>query len=260
MPEKLGVLGMAMNRRQKLCISVLAIGVAIAYTVAYLGCHMASLDIAKCADPLNEFSYYAFVPASLVSAACVLFQFYKKHRPDKTHLAATCVVIIITVMLVIVTSVVTEAYDMSIFCLTLVVIWLSLLADNRFVRAIVGWPAFALFLALVMVFVFPDYPVVISLLYALFSGGAALYQTGARKLAELGCYVVAGSIVVLIAIMGGIAVAEMGMPGEGYEILILYEGMDRATPYADGIMVVAAGFFGLSPLIYLATKDPEDRP
>lgn len=249
---------MAMNRRQKLWISVLAIGVAVAYTLAYLGCHTMSLDIAECADSLDEFSYYVFVPAGLVSAACVLFLFAKKHRPDKDYLTITCIFTLIAAMISIVVSVVTDAYNMPIFCLTLVIIWLSLSTANRSLVMFVGWPLFAGFLTYVVVFVFPDYPVVISLLYALFSGGAALYQTGARKLAELGGYVVAGSIVVLIAVVGCIAVAKMRMPGEGNEMKALEIIMRMASPYADGIMVVAAGFFGLSPLIYLATKDPVD--
>lgn len=51
----------------------------------------------------------------------------------------------------------------------------------------------------------------------------------------------------------------------GYERLIVAEGTFRTIPYVDGIMVVAAGVFGLTPLFYSIAKGcgnpvPRRRP
>ena len=196
---------------------------------------------------------FIYVIAGVSFVAYLMFQLYRKGA-YKTHLTFAAIVTLATVMASLVIPQITTAYNMPMFCITLVIIWLSLADTHRFWWAFAGWSLFTGFLIGVMLFGDSDYRVVVSMLYALFTGGSTLYHTGARRLAEWGGVIVAGSILALIGIMALVVVVEMGMPPEGYEILLWYETMFRATPYADVVMVVTTGFFGLSPFFYLITK------
>ncbi len=247
---------MIKNVRRQIPTLALAGGAAV-NALVYLSC-IFPLHVIECTGSLQSISLAIFVLSGVSSAAYSLFRFYKKHGTYKDQLISTGIVGFVAFLIALVISVISPAYDMAVFCVTLVGIWLSLSANNRSRRASIGLLLFAAFLAGVMVFVHHDHPALIPLLYAAFSAGAALRHTGARKLAEWGCLGVVGSILALIGIMGLAAVIEMGMPPEGYEGLILYEGIDRTIPHVDKIMAVGAVFMGIAPF-YWAAKDLKDH-
>lgn len=248
-----------MNKQQLIPIFMLALAAA---TNAFLdlNCTM-PLRIIECTDSLQSIGFAVFLLSSVSSAAYSLFQFRKKHGVHKAQLISTAIAAYAAVLVASVMYLLAPAYDMTVFCATMVAIWLSLSAANRLRRASVGWLLIATFLACVMVFVYTDYPALISFLYAAFSAGAALRHTDARRLAEWGCLGVVWSILALIGIMGLAAVIEKGMPPEGREGLILFEGIFETIPHVNGILAVAAVFLVLAPFYWAAkgTRDPGSK-
>lgn len=242
------------SKREKIAILALIGAVMVAYVLAFLGCHTALLDVVECTDLLEWLSYYIFAPSSVSFAGYMWFEFCKKHRVFKDHLTFTGIFTCIAVMAALVISLITTTYHMTIFCITLVIIWLSLSDTHRFWQPIARWSVLAAFLIFVIVCFYRDIPVVISLLYAMFTGWATLRKTGAHRFSEYGACAVVAAIFVLSGIMGYDAVDEMGMPGEGQEVWILIVGMLRADPYVDGVMIVVASVLGLGPFFYMIAK------
>lgn len=242
-----------MSRQEKLLLLALACGTTV-NAFAYIGCSI-PLGIIQCAGTLQSISFITFVLSSTLSAAYLWIQCCKKHRTRKTQLAYTGMVVCVAVLAALAISQITTVHDMSVFCITLITVWISLLATNQLRWALVNWSLFAALLGFMMAFIHHDHPMVISLLCALLPGGAILYHTSTRKLSEWEDLTVVGSICALTVIMGVVAVIEMGMPPEGYGELVWHEAVFRATPYADGIRAVVTGFFGLSPFFYLIAKD-----
>ena len=240
------------NFRARLVMGVTA---AVYLPGMLLGCHAWSLDFMGCTDSFQSLHLFLYAPASL-SFAAVSVAFYKNKEPRKTTLAYTGIVTTVAVLASFsMSQIASVTHDATIFCLTLMTVWISLSITKSSRGALLGWAIVAVFLAAVMVFAFPDHQVLVSLLYVLFSGGVALYATGASKLAEYSGIVVCAAILALVGFMAHSAVAEWGMVPSGYEWLLAVEALSRAAPYADGIMIVTGGFLGLAPFVALFTKD-----
>lgn len=229
----------------------------IAYlSMVLLGCHAWNFDFMGCADTFQSFHLILYAPAGLSFTAVSLDVFNKNKASRKTALDYTGIVAIVAVLASFVMSqIASVTHDAAIFCLTMMTVWISLSSTKSSGRALLSWSIVAAFLAAVMVFAFPDHQALVSLLYVLFSGGFALYATGASRLAEYSGIVVCAAILALVGIMAHTAVAEFGMVPPGYEWLLALEALNRAAPYADGIMIVTSGFFGLVPFVALFTKD-----
>lgn len=230
-----------MNRQEKFLPLALACGAAVSALVC-IGCSM-PLGVMQHTDIGQSIGFITFVLSSMLSAAYVWLQFYKKRVARKSQLAYTGIIACVAVLAALAMPQIATAYDVAAFSVAVVSVWIPLSATNRLQRAFIKWSPFAAFLTIATVFVDHDYLGVISLLQILFSAGPALYRTSVRKIAEWGSFAVVGSIFVLIGITGIVAVMEMGMPPEGYEVLILYEGIYRTSSYFDGIATLATSFF-----------------
>ncbi len=224
--------------------------------VVYLSCHVLSSDFMGCIASLHTFNFILYAPAGLVLTAVSLIRFYNNKEPRKTILTHTGIVVIVAILISFTMSqIASMTHDTAIFCLTLVAIWISLSIAMSLRRALLGWAIITAFLAAVMIFAFPDHQVLVSLLCVLFSGGVALYATGASKLPEYSAHAVCVAIFTLVGIMAYAAVAEWGMPPPGYEVLLVLESLNRTAPYADGIMIITSGFLGFVPFVSLFTKN-----
>lgn len=246
-----------MNKRQNHRAYLIAGVIAATYlAVVYLGCHAWSLDFMGCTDSLHPFNFILYTPASLSLTAVSLTTFYNNKKSSKTSPTYTGIVVTVAILISFTMSqIASMTHDTAIFCLALITVWISLPITKSLRGAFLGWAIVTMFLAIVMIFVFPDHQVLVSLLCVLFSGGVALYATGASKLAEYSGYAVCMAILVLVGVMAYTAVAEWGMPPPGYEALLPLESLNRAAPYADGIMIITSSFFGLVPFVSLSTKN-----
>lgn len=246
-----------MNKRQHPRAYLIAGGIAIAYSaIVYLGCHGWSLDFMGCTDSLHPFNFILYAPAGLALTAVSLITFYNNKEPRKTTLTHTGIVVTVAILISFAMSqIASVTHDTAILCLTLVTVWFSLSITMSLRRALLGWAIITAFLAAVLIFVFPDHQVLASLLCVLFSGGVALYATGASKLAEYSGYAVCMAILALVGIMAYTAVAELGILPPGYEVLLALESLNRAAPYANGIMIITSGFLGFVPFVSLFTKN-----
>ncbi len=247
---------MFMNKRGDLRPYAVVGGIAATYlSAAFLGCYLWPLDFIDCAHSFQSFHLVLFAPASLSFTAVSLVLFYETRESRKTAITYTGIVATVTVLVSFTMSqIASVTYDMAIFCLILVVVWISLSLTKSLRGALLGWVTVAAFLVYVMV-AYPANQTLVSLLYALFSGGVALYATGAKKLAWYAIFVMVATILTLAGVMAYVVVAERGMPPPGYEMRVGLEALSRTYTYADGIMTVASGFFGLVPFVYLFTKN-----
>lgn len=247
---------MLINKREDFRTYLVVGGITATYLfVVFLGCYLWPLDFIDCAYSFQLFHFVLFVPAGLSFTAVSLVLFYETRESRKTAITYTGIVSTVTVLVSFTMSqIVSVTHDTAIFCLILVVVWISLSLTKPLRRALLSWVIVAVFLVYVMI-AYPDNQVLVSLLYALFSGGVVLYATGANKLAEYAGIVVVATILTLVGVMAYEAVAEWGMPPPGYEILVVFEALSRTYAYAGGTMIVASGFFGLIPFVYLFTKN-----
>ena len=246
-----------MNKCQKFWTWLVVGGIAALYlSMVFLGCQAWGLDFMGCTNDFQQFHLILYTPAGLSLIAVSLARFYKNKKLRKITLTYTGIVATVAILASFAMSqIASVTHDMVIFFLTLVTVWISLSITRSLRGALLGWAIVAVFLACVMVFAFPDHQVLVSLLYVLFSGGVALYATGASRLAEYGGLAVCVAILALVGVMAYAAVAEFGMLPPGYEWLLVLEALNRTAPYADGIMIITNGFFGLVPFVYLFTKN-----
>ena len=220
----------------------------------YLSCIL-PIHAIECTGMLQSISLAIFLLSGVSSAAYSLFRFYKKHGTYKAQLISTGIVALVAGLAALVIYVIAPTHNAIVFAVTMVSIWLSLSSTNQSLKASAGWLLIATFLAVVMIFVHNDFQALIPLLYAVFSTGATLRRTGARRLAMQGCHMTIILIGSLIGIMGYCAVDEMGMLPISHIHLIVWEGIERTIPHVDGVMAVVAVFIGLAPF-YRTLKDP----
>ena len=226
-----------MNERQDHRTYLMVGGIAAAYLfVVLLGCHLWPLDFIDCAHSFQSFHLVLFAPAGLSFTAVSLVLFHKTRESRKTAITYTGIVATVAVLMSFTMSqIASVTHDTAMLCLILIVVWISLSLTKSLSGALRSWAIVAAFLAAVMV-ALPDHQTLASLLYAMFSGGVALSTTRANKLAE---YV-------------GLAIC---VPFFILVCAILLGGLSRATSYADAVMIVTVGFFGLIPFVYLFTKN-----
>ena len=231
-------------------------GIAAAYLfVVLLGCSLWSLDFAGCAYSFQSFHLVLFAPAGLSFTAVSLAIFHKTRESRKTAITYTGIVATVVVLASFTMSqIASVTHDTAMLCLILIVVWISLSSTKSLRNALLGWAIVAAFLAAVMI-ALPDHQTLASLLYAMFSGGVALYATGASRLAELSGFAICLAILASVVVMAHEAVAEWGMPPPGHEWLLALEALSRAALHADGIMIVTSGFFGLVPFVYVFTRN-----
>ena len=246
---------MFMNKRGDLRTYSVVGGIAATYLfVVFLGCYLWPLDFIDCAYSFQPFHFVLFAPAGLSFTAVSLVLFYETRESRKTAITYTGIVSTVTVLVSFTMSqIVSVTHNTAIFCLILVVVWISLSLTKSLRMALLSWVIVAGFLVYVMI-EYPDNRVLVSLLYALFSGGVALHATGANKLSEYAGIVVVVTIPALVCVMAYAAVVEWGMSPLNYERLV-FNTLSRTYAYVGGIMIVASGFFGLIPFVYLFTKN-----
>lgn len=244
------------NKRRNLRTYSIVGGIAVAYLfIVFSGC-VWPLGFTDCANSLQPLHLGLYAPASLSLTAISLAKFYKTREPRKTAITYTGIVAAVTILVSFVMSqIASVTHDMAIFCLTMMTVWISLSITKSMRWALLGWVIVVAFLAYVMIFAFPDHHALVSLLCVLFSGGVALYATGASRLAEWSGCAMCLAILALVGVMAHVTVAELGMPPPGYEALLPLEALSRAAPYADGVMTITSGFLGLVPFVYLFTKN-----
>lgn len=245
-----------MNKRGNLRTYSIVGVIAVAYlSVVLLGCHLWRLGFVDCAYSFQSFHLVLFAPASLSFTAVSLAIFHKTRELRKTAITYTGIVATVVVLASFpMSQIASVTHDMAIFCLILITVWTSL-SFKPLCKALRAWVIVAVFLATVMILVVPTNQALVLLLYALFSGQAALYATSVNRLPLRASFVTFVAILAIVGVMAYVAVAEWGMPPPGYEVLVAPEALDRAVPYADGIMIVMGGFFGLVPFVYLFTKN-----
>lgn len=243
-----------MNKQRVITLAAVC-GVIAMYPTIVLLCHKLSLGVTECTYLLQTHSSNTDTVLGVSFASYSLLRLYRKNGLYKTHLIFTGIATFLTGMASFVTHQVITTYHMPVFYFTLVTVWLSLSSTNQFRRSWAGWSLATAFLIGVMIFAYQHWPVIITLLCAMFSSGVALYHIGVLRLVEYGGYTGIATVFVLIGIMAYVAVTEMGMPSEGYEVLILFEALFRSAQHTDGIMVVAASLIGFVPFVYLAIKD-----
>lgn len=247
---------MSMNKQGDLRTYSIVGGIAAAYLfMVFLGCHAWSLDFVDCTYSFQSFHLFLFAPASLSFTAVSLATFHKTRESRKAALTYTGIIAIVAVLASFTMSqIASVTYDMAIFCLILLTVWISLSSTKSLRRAPLSWVIVTAFLATVMI-VFPANQALVSLLYALLSGGVVLLATGASRLPERSAYALCVTTLILVGAMAYVVVVELGMPPPGHEELLLLAALSRAALYADGIMIVTSGFFGLVPFVYLFTKN-----
>lgn len=245
------------NKRLNFRVYSIVSGIAAVYLiVVLLGCHAWRFGFVDCTYSFQSFHLVLFAPANLSFTAVSLVIFHKTRESRKTAITYTGIVATVAVLTSFAMSqIASVTHDTAIFCLILVVVWIALSSTKSLRRALFLWIIVATFLVYVMIFAFPTNQALVLLLYALFSGGAALSATSANRLPERAGIVVVMTILALVGVMAYVADAEWGMPQPSYEALVMPEALGRAAPYADGIMIVAGGFFGLVPFVYLFTKN-----
>ena len=248
---------MSMNRRRGYRACLIVGGMAVGYLLlASLACGAGSLDFLECTGSLHSHHLVLYAPADLSFVVVSLVLFYKSGEPRKTHLTYTGIVATIAVLASFTMfQIPSVSHDAAIFCITMVTLWISLSLTKSLRGALCSWAMVAVFLTSVIVFAYSDHQILVSMLYALFSGGVVLHATGASNLAKYACFGMVVTIILLVVVMADAAVAELGMVPPGYEWLLLFVALDRAAPYADGIIVITSGFFGLVPFVALFTKD-----
>ena len=211
-----------MNKRLNLHACLIVVIIAAGYlSVMYLGCRIWPLNFVDCADSFQSFHLILFAPAGLAFTMVSLDTFYKNKESRKTALISTGIVAtVIGLASFAMSQYAPVTHDAAIFCLTMLIVWVSLLINRSLRKALLSWAIATVFLSTVMV-AFPDGQVLISLLYVMFSGGVALYATGVSKLAEYVGVIIVGMILVLVCVMAHMAVVELGPIPPGYEWLLV---------------------------------------
>lgn len=210
-------------------------------------CH--PLGFEDCTVSVDTFVLLFCLPSSIVLTMITFSRFYNKTQYKTIVLVYTgLVVTIVSLTTVVLLQIDSAGHDIYILWLTLAIVWVSLLTTfNPLRNAPLGWVVFSAFLIYVAVSGL-DSPALLSLVCALFSGGAALYKTRAKKIAGYTGLATCLAILAMVTAMGFTAVAEWGMPPPGYELLIITEGFSRAHPYADGVMILGGAFISIIPL------------
>lgn len=210
-------------------------------------CH--PLGFEDCTVSVDTFVLLFCLPSSIVLTMITFGRFYNKTQYKTIVLVYTgLVVTIVSLTTVVLLQIDSAGHDIYILWLTLAIVWVSLLTTfNPLRNAPLGWVVFSAFLIYVAVSGL-DSPALLSLVCALFSGGAALYKTRAKKIAGYTGLATCLAILAMVTAMGFTAVAEWGMPPPGYELLIITEGFSRAHPYADGVMILGGAFISIIPL------------